>query len=250
MPWRTLPLLACLLVATVRSSAQTAPDHLTLFLLIGQSNMAGRGPVGPEDQVTNPRIFMLTKDRTWTLAKDPLHYDRPTAGVGLASEFARVLAKADPSLTIGLIPCAVGATSLDQWKAGGPLYNDAVARAREAMKRGTLAGILWHQGENDSAPDKVATYAGRFAAMIAQLRQDLGAEKVPVIVGELGRFRAASAAFNAALPDVARRVPLCAEATAEGLTDKGDHLHFDTPSLHVFGARYAEAYLKLQGPRP
>lgn len=30
-----------------------------LFLLIGQSNMAGRGVVKPQDQITNPRIFMF-----------------------------------------------------------------------------------------------------------------------------------------------------------------------------------------------
>ena len=34
---------------------------MQLFRLIGQSNMAGRGIVGPQDQVTNPRIFMLTR---------------------------------------------------------------------------------------------------------------------------------------------------------------------------------------------
>jgi hypothetical protein len=247
MKWQFLPLVTCVLIAASHGLAQAAPDNMKLFLLIGQSNMAGRGAVGPEDKITNPRIFMLTKAGEWTLAKDPVHFDKPTAGVGLCSEFARVLVRADPTVTIGLIPCAVGSTSLEQWKAGGKLYTDAVARAREAMQRGTLAGILWHQGENDSAHDLVATYAERFATMIAQLRTDLGAEQVPVVVGELGRFRPASAEFNAALPEVARRVPLCAVVTAEGLKDRGDHLHFDTPSLYVFGARYAAAYGRLAG---
>jgi hypothetical protein len=45
-------------------------------------------------------------------------------------------------------------------------------------------------------------------------------------------------------------VPLCAEVTAEDLTDRGDHLHFNTPSLHIFGARYAAAYLKLKAQSP
>lgn len=248
MKFRPCFRLLVLLLLGAGRPIQAAPDHLQLFLLIGQSNMAGRGPVGPEDQRTNPRIFMLTKDLVWVPAKDPLHQDRPTAGVGLASEFARVIARAEPNASIGLIPCAVGSTSLDQWKAGGKLYQDAVARARVALRQGTLAGILWHQGENDSAADKVATYGDRFAAMISQLRQDLGAGNVPVIMGELGRFRPASAAFNANLPAVARRVPLCAYVTAENLTDKGDHLHFDTPSLHVLGARYAAAFMRLEIP--
>ncbi len=243
--WRGI-LLPHLLLFAACASAQAAPDHMSLFLLIGQSNMAGRGIVGPRDQVTNPRIFMLTKDLAWTLARDPVHFDKRAAGVGLCSEFARTLVGSDPGIVIGLIPCAVGATSLDQWKPGGTLYNNAVSRTREAMKKGTLAGILWHQGENDNAHDKVVTYADRFASMISQLRSDLGAEGVPLVVGELGRFRAAKAEFNAALPAVVQRVPLCACASSEGLTSRSDRLHFDTPALYILGQRYAAAYLGLE----
>jgi hypothetical protein len=193
-------LLPCLLLGVTCGSAQDAPDHMNLFLLIGQSNMAGRGIVGPGDLVTNPRIFMLTRELSWTLARDPVHFDKPIAGVGLCSEFARALVKSDPGIVVGLIPCAVGGTSLDQWKPGGELYVGAVARAREAMKRGKLAGILWHQGEADNTHDKVVTYADRFASMIARLRADLGAENVPLVIGELGRFRAENAEFNTIVP--------------------------------------------------
>jgi hypothetical protein len=219
---------------------------MSLFLLIGQSNMAGRGTVGPRDQVTHPRIFMLTKDLSWVPARDPVHFDKRAAGVGLCSEFARTLVAADPRIVVGLIPCAVGGTSLDQWKPGGALYGSAVSRTREAMRRGTLAGILWHQGESDNAHDKVITYGDRFAAMIAQLRRDLGAEGVPLVVGELGRFRAANAEFNAALPAVVSRVPLCACVSSEGLTSRSDRLHFDTPALYILGRRYAAAYASLE----
>ena len=236
-----------LLALVTKGFAETAPTDLQLFLLIGQSNMAGRGKVEPQDEATNPNIFMFTKERTWVLARDPVHFDKPVAGVGLCSEFARVLAKADSKLKIGLIPCAVGGTSLDEWKVGGKLYTDALERARDALKSGRLAGILWHQGEADSAHEKVQTYAARFAAMIAQLRQDLSAVDVPVIIGELGRFRAASTEFNTNLPEVARQVPRCAFATAEDLTDKGDKLHFDAASQRLFGQRYAAAFQKLAG---
>ncbi len=230
--------------------AETAPGNMQLFLLIGQSNMAGRGAVEPSDKATDPRIFMLTKEQQWVPAKDPVHFDKPVAGVGLCSEFARQMVAANPKIKVGLIPCAVGGTSLDQWKAGGSLYNNAIARAREAMKHGTLAGILWHQGESDCESGKVATYGERFAAMIGQLRKDLQAENVPVIMGELGQFKPSGKAFNAALPEVIRRVPLCALATSEDLTDKGDKTHFDSPSLRIFGKRYAEAFLKLKAQAP
>jgi len=243
-------LLPCVLLGGSVAPAQTVPDHMNLFLLIGQSNMAGRGIVGPNDRVTNPRIFMLTKGLTWTLASDPVHFDKPIAGVGLCSEFARVLVKSDPKIVIGLIPCAVGGTSLDEWRPGGALYTNAVARAHEAMKRGTLAGILWHQGEADIAHDKVVTYGDRFASMVAHLRADLGAERVPLVIGQIGQFRNVNAEFNAVVPSVARGVPLCSYVTTENLKDRGDRLHFDTPSLYILGERYAAAYIALEAQTP
>jgi hypothetical protein len=243
-------LLPCILLGATVARAQTVPDRMSLFLLIGQSNMAGRGVVGPDDRATHPRIFMLTKGLSWTLATDPVHFDKPIAGVGLCSEFARVLVKSDPKIVVGLIPCAVGGTSLDEWHPGGSLYVNAVARAREAMKRGTLAGILWHQGEADIAHDKVVTYGDRFASMVSHLRADLGADSVPLVIGEIGHFRPENAEFNAVVPSVARRVPLCAYVTTENLKDRGDGLHFNTPSLYVLGQRYAAAYAGLVAKNP
>jgi hypothetical protein len=124
---------------------------------------------------------------------------------------------------------------------------DAVARAKAAMKSGRLAGILWHQGENDATDHKAGTYVERFATMIAQLRKDLGAEDVPVVVGELERFFANGGEINAVLAEVPQRVPHCAVVSSEGLTDKGDRIHFDSRSYREFGRRYAGAWAGLAG---
>ena len=224
------------------------PANMKLFLLIGQSNMAGRGKVEAQDQVVNPRIFMLTKDLQWVPAKDPVHFDKPgMAGVGLCSQFARDVLKADPNATIGLIPCAAGGTSLEQWKTGGRLNSTAVARAKEAMKHGKLAGILWHQGESDSGnPQLVATYADRLAVMIAQLRTDLQAEKVPVVLGELIREFKTNDSINVELAAASKKIPLCVLVSSEGLGKK--QLHFDAADLRTFGQRYAVEYLKVAKP--
>ncbi len=250
MPTRLPLAAACVFSAmTLAALAQPRPENMQLFLLIGQSNMAGRGRVEPPDKVPHPRVFMLTKELTWAPAVDPVHFDKPERiGVGLAKTFGAVVAETDPSAVIGLIPAAFGGSGLDEWIPGAPHYVNAVARAREAMKHGRLAGILWHQGESDSAPDKAASYAARFAKMIAQLRADLGAERVPVIVGETGRFRPDGAAINAALATVPQGVPRCAFVSAEGLNDQGDKLHFDTPSNRELGRRYAQAWLEMPKP--
>jgi hypothetical protein len=157
-----------------------------------------------------------------------------------------VIADARPDATIGLVPAAFGGSALDEWQPGQPHYVNAVKRAREAMKHGRLVGILWHQGESDADPAKTATYAARFAKMIAQLRADLDAAEVPVIVGELGRFRPEHAGMNAVLATLPKSVPHCAFVSADGLVDQGDKLHFDTPSYREFGRRYAAAWLAMQ----
>ncbi len=242
--------LACLLLpVALWASASAPPDNLQIFLLIGQSNMAGRGVVEPQDQVPHPRVFMLTKELAWVPAVDPMHFDKPERiGTGLGKTFGAVVADADPEAVIGLVPAAFGGSALDEWAPGQPHYVNAVARAKEALKHGKLAGILWHQGEADSAPDKVATYQVRFAKMIAQLRADLDAQDVPVIVGETGRFRPDGAAINAVLAKVPDFVPHCAFVSAEGLVDKGDKLHFDSASFRELGRRYAAAWQSLNPP--
>ena len=245
---KTVSAFLCAVLAGLTAMAANAPSDMQLFLLIGQSNMAGRGKVEPSDRQTHPRIFMLDKNNAWVPAHDPVHFDKPKiAGVGLCSEFARCVAAKDPAANIGLIPCAIGGTSLDQWKPGDALYTNAVARARAALENGTLRAILWHQGEADSAEKKRATYPARFAAMVAQLRQDLDAGQVPVIVGELGQFegKAGYLAFNAMLPQVTNAVPRCALALSEGLGANSDNVHFNAEALRAFGKRYFEQYEKL-----
>jgi len=221
---------------------------MQLYLLIGQSNMAGRGKVEPSDREAHPRIFMLDAGCAWVPARDPVHFDKPkVAGVGLCSEFARRVAASEPQAQIGLVPCAFGGTSLDQWRPGGALYTNAVARMRVAQKRGRLRAILWHQGEADNSAAKTATYPARFAELVAQLRRDLEAEQVPVLVGELGRFRDSHGPFNAMLPQVAEAVPRCARVSSEGLGANSDNLHFSREALNAFGGRYYEAYRRLCG---
>ncbi len=241
--------LATMATAMTMKAADTArPEQMQLFLLIGQSNMAGRGAVEPQDQVVHPRVFMMNKRYEWVPAVDPMHYDKPERiGVGLGSTFARVVAEERPDVVVGLIPAAFGGSSLEEWRPGHYLYNNALDRAREAMTRGKLAGILWHQGESDAAPENAATYAERFAAMIAQLRKELGAEEVPVVVGEIGHFVEGAGPINAALASVVNVVPRSALVTAEGLGHQGDSLHFDSAAFRELGRRYARAWVGVVG---
>jgi hypothetical protein len=241
------------LASAAEPAAARLPDDakLDVFLLIGQSNMAGRGKVEAEDREPIPRVWMLDKSDAWAPAVDPLHYDKPkVAGVGLGRSFAKAVAEARPDVHVGLVPCAFGGTSIDQWAKGGKLYDEAVRRAKVAMRRGTLAGILWHQGESDSgSEEKRAAYPAKLEQLIENLRQDLDAPDVPFVLGQLGEFRERKVPGNATMNELLRAFPETHPRTAcvesAGLTSVGDDTHFDAKSLREFGKRYAAAYLKL-----
>ena len=44
-----------------------------LYLLVGQSNMAGRGKIELQDKVAVPRVLMLHNANEWVSAVDPIH---------------------------------------------------------------------------------------------------------------------------------------------------------------------------------
>jgi len=223
-----------------------AKDKVHLFLLIGQSNMAGRGKPGDEDKKTHPRVWSLDKEQKWVPALAPIHFDKPTvAGVGPGVPFGKYLAEKQPDIHIGLIPCAFGGTSIAQWDAKGKLRTDAIARAKRAMQDGTLKGILWHQGESDMKNPK--PYFDKLTALVADIRKDLDAPDVPFVVGELGLWNKGEGLMeiNDAFHQLPRKVSNTAFVSSEGLKPGPDNVHFDTPSQHLFGQRYAEAYLKL-----
>ena len=224
------------------------------FLLIGQSNMAGRGRFHEVTRLADPRVLMF-RDGLWIPAEEPLHADRPNiAGVGLGMSFAVELLRHVPQGTIGLLPCAVGGTPLRRWMPGADLYTTALSVARLGLEHGVLKGILWHQGENDSGnADDARSYGERFTQMIEGLRADLGGGSIPVIAGELGEFLEEShwscaRIVNQQLRGLERTLPLYGCVSAEGLADNGDRVHFDSRSLRELGIRYANKFLAIALP--
>src|SRR5690348_16969070 len=105
---RKILLGACLFFNSLPFLAQQKIDsNFHLYLLIGQSNMAGRGQVDEESKVINPQILMLDSLNKWLPATDPVHFDKPSiVGVGPAISFAKNLLGDNKKIRIGLIPCA------------------------------------------------------------------------------------------------------------------------------------------------
>jgi len=239
------------------SSQVTTQAKIKIFLLAGQSNMAGRGDLAEADPEVNPRVLMLAKDGTWQPAMDPVHYDKKIAGVGLARSFAAELIKLDPNITIGLVPAACGGSHIAHWVPGAYYdktdshpYDDAIERTKRAMQDGILRGILWHQGEGDSSPKLAAVYKDKLVELAARLRNDLNSPEVPFIIGQLGQFegkpwKPGRYVVNDAHIAAAEEIPYAGFVSSDGLTDKGDLTHFNTESLKEFGLRYAEVYSQV-----
>jgi hypothetical protein len=240
-------------------SGGSEKENFRIFLLAGQSNMAGRGDLAEADRAINTRVLMLAKDGTWQYAMDPVHYDKKIAGVGLARSFAAVLVERNPDITVGLVPAAIGGSPIAAWEPGAyhertntHPYDDAINRAKRAMQDGTLAGILWHQGEGDSGTEKSAVYKDKLIALVERFRRDLDAPYVPFIIGQLGQFEGkpwspGRQVVNEAHIEVAQEVHNGGFVSSDGLTSKEDNTHFNSKSLHEFGKRYAQIYLRVIG---
>jgi hypothetical protein len=175
---------------------------------------------------------------------DPLHWDKPVAGVGPGLTFGKSLADAQPTITIGLVPCAVGGSPIEQWQPGAPLFKAALERAKLAAPHGTIKGIIWHQGESN-ASNTTEQYAEKLKATIEGFRKELNSPNLPFVVGTLADFFKSGSKVNAALVNLPQAVPHTACVESKSLPHKGDNLHFSAEGARELGKRYAEAMQKL-----
>lgn len=214
--------------------------------------MAGRGFINEVEPIENTQLKVLRNGR-WQKLYSPVNCDRRTSGISLAESFADAYQK-EHNVEVGLIPCADGGTTLDQWRRGGLLYDHAVYQTRLAERTSTLAGILWHQGEGDCEDGLYQVYCKKLGAILDGFYEDLGLSDVPIIVGGLGDFLPLFGSgglskytfVNDELKKLAAERANIGFASAEGLTANPDNLHFSAKALREFGLRYYEEFKKLE----
>ncbi len=222
------------------------------FLIIGQSNMAGRGNMNEAEPINDSRLLVLRNGR-WQGLHRPVNFDRCFSGVCLAETFVEKYAE-DKNVLTGIIPCADGGTRIDQWKKGSLLYDHAVCQAKLAQRTSTIAGILWHQGESDCEENLYPQYRSKLTYLMSALREELQLYDVPLLLGGLGDYLAESSErsfanyryINEALQKYAAETAMTGFVSAKGLKSKADCLHFDTKSLQEFGLRYYEVFKQLE----
>ena len=229
---------------------------ITSFLMIGQSNMAGRGELDEVESINNSNCYMLRMGR-WQRMAEPINPDRAIfntkfhSGISLGASFADSFANRFDA-KVGMIPCADGGTTISQWQPEEVLFEHAVFMTKLAMRTSNFGGILWHQGESDCKETRIGQYKERLLRTITEIRRELEAEDLPFILGELSENIASSwevgdlpVQMNAILREVQSEIPNCRLVSSKGLTLKPDGIHFDSVSLRELGNRYFDAYCEL-----
>lgn len=243
-----------------------------LILLVGQSNMAGRGDINDrsfsvfiEDHSSELQRSLLWRDSQWFRApNEPIHSDKPErVGVGPGLVAGLTLLRTLPELTVGLVPAAFGGSEIDRWlPPDGDLLQAATHDMDAALQ--TVHGhpeiaILWHQGESDCVDEKRAQgyseslrlvmehftlllrnrTSGRFSIVVGQLGDFLQLPYIDIVKGAIEEM--SPLGKQAATNEADRFLYLVG---SDGLSDQGDSLHFNSQSYIELGRRYGHTLVQ------
>lgn len=273
---------AALLLALLPLAALAAPPYLgkpvRVFLLAGQSNMAGSGAVNraPPAWRNQPEVLFdaTTAGDASTVSSTWQTLGTAEPGMGPEIAFGALLAQASPDHQIALVKVSRAATGLGYWGTPGNAGHDALmsridtaaawldaAVAAGSIPSWSFDGFLWFQGENeaDGALSPSTTYAADFTDLVTRVRTRAGSPALPVVLGrisilldpalggpvnqpQLDNVRAAQVAWADARPEAAW-------IDTDDLT-LVDAFHFGSAGQLAIGRRFARAYLDLTDPRP
>jgi len=232
---------ACCLV----SGGSAASTRLEIFVLAGQSNMAGRGEPLSLASPSDPRL-LIWRTSGWQVAADPLQLptnakDRPP-GIGPGMTFGLQLVKWQSGVQVGLIMCANGGSSIREWLPDRPLYTQCLDQIRAVGSR--IDGVLFLQGESEALnPEQARQWLPDFAQVVAAFRRDTGA--APFVLGQIGtlgpQFQGQQIVRNAQA-EAARRYHLLFARTSDLPINPASGAHFTVPGYRVIGNRFATVW--------
>ena len=276
-------LLASLAIA-LASHAAVARKPIDVFLLAGQSNMAGADSIIPQ-----PPGFVSTEaDRQTLFTGAPVtegarssrycpwgelkgHLGRPDELThGPEVGFARRLHEAGvrPIAIIKMWANFKREAPAWPWREGGELFmpwmafvDERLAELRERGFEPQVRGFVWHQGIDDALHGKLAgQYEQNLSDLIAALRRRHGSADTPFILARsvdspIGRRQYGSgpdapmAVVRRSQVAVAKKTPRAAWVSVDDLPNVNQH-HFSAESQLVIGRRFGDAYLELMAPKP
>jgi len=226
-----------------------------VFIMAGQSNMAGRGFVEPQDTISSERILTINKSNEVILAKEPLHFYEPSmAGLDCGMSFAKtLLTKVPENVSILLIPTAVGGSSINKWVGDSihrevKLLSNFKEKVKLAKKYGEIKGVIWHQGESNANKKGFLNYEENMSVLFREFRKTVGDKKLPILIGELGSYsknNESKQLINKKIQNYIRKDDNSFFITTSDLKDRGDKVHFNSEGQRIMGSRFADTYFKI-----
>lgn len=249
-----------------RPVAVALPDARDIVLLLGQSNMVGRGTLDAGIDTASDLVEQWSKvSQTIITSDDPLQHPDPlTAGAGPGMSFAKAYAAARTRRVL-LVPAAYGGTSLvggtPTWNLGGrdrenaiTQCNAAVAAAVALYPGSAVKALLIIQGESDAdAGVTQSTYQAALWGLIQDMRDRItGAANAPIVIGQMlpeaiaanvvfstGAAGATYPAIDAAHTDMAARLFRCSKVaigTGYAKPESPAVVHYNAAGGRAMGA--------------
>lgn len=252
-----------------------APDpNFHIYIAYGQSNMAGAAKDFTDyDKKEHPRYKMFATTSCPQLNRPTVGEIYPAVppmfhcgeGLSVADWFGRHMADSLPDVTIGVIPVAVGGTSIklfqqneyqaylsssESWLvnwakdygADGNAMGRILEVAKKAQEVGVIKGIIFHQGETDGG---LSDWESRVASTYNTIIKELGlnADEVPFVAGEMLDGGACDGMSNR-VNKLPQYISNAYVALSDGLPGASDRLHFTVEGYRGMGLRYAQVMLK------
>ncbi len=219
------PAFAGLLVLAFTLPAAAA-DKVHLFILSGQSNMAGLNP-----------------DISFTPA--------------MKKQFA--------GDEVIVVKDAVGGQPIRRWfkqwkpaggevaQGNGDLYDRLMKKVKAAVgdKKPNSITFVWMQGERDAREKHGEVYAASMKGLVEQLRKDLGRKDVNFVIGRLSDFSNGNTRYGhwdevrKAQVEVAEADPRGAWVDTDELNGPQNGLHYTKDGYKELGKRFAEKAIEL-----
>ncbi|MCR5455693.1 MAG: acetyl xylan esterase [Bacteroidales bacterium] len=276
---KRLILTLCAAALSMSVMAQKPETHV--YLCFGQSNMEGNAQIEEVDRENiDPRFTMMAAvdfpkmgrkmGKTYP-AVPPLC--RENNGLTPVDYFGRTMvANLPQNVSICVINVAIGGCDIKafmkdsiaayckvcpSWMVGmlaaydNNPYKRLVDMAKIAQKKGTIKGILLHQGETNTGQE---AWLGMVKSVYDNLMTDLNLNpnEVPLLAGEVvnsdrGGICAAHNPVVNRLPEVIKNAHVISSSACP---ENFDQLHFTAEGYRMIGRRYAFKMLQLQGITP
>lgn len=243
------------LLCLADASASAAPEKpIKIFLLGGQSNMAGQLKEYWAD-VESPYKDPFPHIQLWHNKRNQWGALAPTHRLGPEIGFGHAIAEAFPDEDVRLVKYAINGTALyNDWApTDGPQYTGFMKAAQGALSDleakqlpHEIAGMLWLQGESDAKENMGASYEANLVAFIQHMRSEFNTPEMPFIIARVRNFYGKgeqAQMVRTAQQSIAETIPYIAWFDTDDLNPLVNGGHYGLAGTLEIGKRFKIAYL-------